>query len=175
MKKILVIHGPNLDRLGRREPHLYGTTSLQAVNRRLEERARELGLELRTFQSNHEGAIVDALGLAADEVDGVIINPGALTHYSVAVRDALAALEVPCVEVHLTNLYRRATAGEPFRAHSVTAAVCWGVIGGFGPESYLLALEALARRLVREDARAAEEGGKVRDRPAGGASSPAFG
>lgn len=147
MKKVLVIHGPNLDRLGRREVAIYGTTTLEAINRRLQAHARRLGLAVEILQSNHEGVIVDALGRAHGQVDGVIINPGAFTHYSIAVRDALAALEVPCVEVHLTNLYRRAAQGEGFRAQSVTAPVCWGVISGFGPESYLLALHALAWRL----------------------------
>ena len=147
MKKVLVIHGPNLDRLGRREVAIYGTTPLEAINRRLEQEARRLGLTLEIVQSNHEGVIVDALGRAHGQVDGVIINPGALTHYSIAVRDALAALEVPCVEVHLTNLYRRAAQGESFRARSVTAPACWGIVSGFGPESYLLALHALAWRL----------------------------
>ena len=155
MKKVLVIHGPNLDRLGRREVTVYGTVTLEAIDRRIREYGAQLGMAVETWQTNHEGALVDRLGRAAEEADGVVINPGAFTHYSIAVRDALAslaALEVPCVEVHLTNLYRRASQGEAFRARSVTAPVCWGVISGFGPEGYLLALQALAWRWQREAA-----------------------
>ena len=147
MKKVLVIHGPNLDRLGRREVAVYGTTTLQEIDARLREAAQQLGLELEILQTNHEGAIVDALSRAHGRVAGVLINPGPLTHYSIAVRDGLAAMEVPCVEVHLTNLYRRAAQGEAFRATSVTAPACWGIVSGFGPDSYLLALQALAWRL----------------------------
>lgn len=144
MTKVLVIHGPNLDILGRREPEWYGTATLADVNGLLAEHARSLGLELEIVQSNHEGEIVDVVNRSHGRVDGLVINPGALTHYSLALRDALAAVSVPCIEVHLTNLYRRA---EPFRRKSVTAGACWGVISGFGPDSYVLALQALARRL----------------------------
>lgn len=149
MKKVLVIHGPNLDILGRREPQWYGTLSLADLNGLVAEHARRLGLELEIVQSNHEGEMVDVLNRSHGRVDGVVINPGALTHYGLSLRDALAAVPVPCVEVHLTNLYRRA---EPFRRRSVTAGACWGVISGFGPDSYVLALEALARRLNADSA-----------------------
>ena len=107
--KILVLHGPNLNLLGRREPEIYGAMSLEAINQKLAERAAKAGVELEIIQSNHEGVLVDALHGAADRVQGVIINPAALTHYSIALRDAIASLQVPVVEVHLSNIYARRT------------------------------------------------------------------
>lgn len=140
MARVLVLHGPNLNLLGVREPHVYGTVTLAEIDRQLVERGQQLGLAVLTFQSNHEGALIDRIHAARTEVDALILNPGALTHYSYALRDALAAVGLPAVEVHLSNIHGR----EPFRQHSVTAPVCRGVIAGFGPLSYLLALEAVA-------------------------------
>ena len=139
-RKVLVIHGPNLNLLGRREPDIYGRTSLEAINAMLESRAAELGLALEIMQTNHEGVMVDAIQAAEDSCGCIIINPAAFTHYSVAVRDALAAVSVPAIEVHLSNIQRR----EDFRRHSVTAAATTGQITGFGPQGYLLALQAAA-------------------------------
>ena len=140
--KILVLHGPNLNLLGRREPEIYGAMSLEAINQKLAERAAKAGVELEIIQSNHEGVLVDALHGAADRVQGVIINPAALTHYSIALRDAIASLQVPVVEVHLSNIYAR----EDFRHRSVLAPVVWRQITGLGPLGYILALEALLAR-----------------------------
>ncbi len=135
-----MIHGPNLNLLGRREPEVYGTATLEEVDRRLAERAAALGVEVETVQSNHEGEIVDAIQAAAGRFDAIVINPGAFTHYSIAIRDALAAVGLPAVEVHLSNIAAR----EPFRRRSVIAPVCRGTVAGFGPLSYLLGLEAAA-------------------------------
>ncbi|MBU5636125.1 type II 3-dehydroquinate dehydratase [Geomonas sp. Red69] len=141
--KILVLHGPNLNLLGVREPGVYGTTTLDGINRALEELATELSLELEIVQSNSEGALVDAIQGAMGECQGILINPAAYTHTSVAIRDAIAATALPAVEVHLSNVHAR----EPFRSHSFIAPVAVGQICGFGPESYLLGLRALAKRL----------------------------
>ncbi len=140
MKKILVVHGPNLGLLGEREPKVYGKTTLAQLNAMLEKEAVRLKIQLKIFQSNWEGAIIDFLTNERKWADGVIINPGALTHYSLALRDCLSAINLPVVEVHLSNIAAR----EEFRRHSVTAAACRGQISGFGVKSYLLALQMLA-------------------------------
>ncbi|NLM40250.1 MAG: type II 3-dehydroquinate dehydratase [Firmicutes bacterium] len=141
--RILVLHGPNLNLLGTREPEIYGTTTLDQINLLMDERGRELGLSLEFFQSNHEGKLIDRLHAARDQFDWVIINPGALGHYSYALRDAISAVGIRTIEVHLSNIYAR----EPFRHQSVIAPVCTGQISGFGVQSYLLALEAAAAGL----------------------------
>ena len=142
-RRILVVHGPNLNLLGTREPEIYGSLTLQQINARLEERARELGLELECFQSNHEGELIDCIHRAQGRCKWLIINAGALTHYSYALRDAISSVGLKAIEVHLTNVFAR----EPFRHVSVIAPVCVGQIAGVGLNSYLLALEAVARAL----------------------------
>ena len=137
---ILVIHGPNLELLGRREPKVYGRVSLAALDRRLHRLARELSLHLDILQTNYEGEMVEALHHARRRYAAVILNPAAFTHTSVAVRDAIEASTVPTIEVHLSNIHSR----EAFRQQSLTAAVCRGVIAGFGAMSYELALRAAA-------------------------------
>jgi 3-dehydroquinate dehydratase-2 len=139
MTNILVLHGPNLNLLGTREPGVYGSITLADVDRQLGETADERGATLRIVQSNHEGALIDAIHGALGWADGILINPGALTHYSYALRDAVAAVAIPTVEVHLSNVYAR----EPFRHTSVIAPVCRGQISGFGVQSYLMGLAAL--------------------------------
>ncbi len=143
MTPILIIHGPNLNLLGVRERSVYGDLTLDTVNARLVEHAVTLGLAAEVFQSNSEGAIIDALHAARETYAGIVINPGAFTHYSYAIRDAIAGIGLPVVEAHLSNVYAR----EGFRHTSVTAPVCVGQISGFGPDSYILAIEALKRVL----------------------------
>ena len=139
MKKILVIHGPNLNLLGQREISIYGTTTLEEINRQMEQAAKGQGVALDFFQSNHEGDIVDIIGKASQiGVDAIVINPAAYTHTSVAIRDALAAVSVPAVEVHLSKIYKR----EEFRHQSLIAPACAGQISGFGVQSYILGLTA---------------------------------
>lgn len=139
MISVLVLHGPNLNLLGQREPNVYGRVDLGEINRRLVTAGAELGLEVRTFQSNHEGALIDQLHEAQQWARGVAFNPGAYTHTSVALRDAIAAIQLPVVEVHLSNTQAR----EDFRHVSMVGPVCAGTIAGFGWRSYLLALHAL--------------------------------
>jgi 3-dehydroquinate dehydratase-2 len=139
--RVLVLHGPNLNLLGTRETGVYGRTTLAEVDRMVREHARALRIAVECRQSNHEGQLVDWLQAARGErFSGVVFNPGAFTHYSLALRDAVAAIDLPVVEVHLSNVYGR----EEFRRHSVIAAVARGQIAGFGPQSYLLGLDALA-------------------------------
>lgn len=141
--RILVIHGPNLNLLGRREPEIYGRTTLDEINSHLAALGAQLGLALDTFQSNHEGAIVDRIQQADGVYDGFIINAAAFTHTSIAIRDALAMLKAPVIEVHLSNVHRR----EPFRHTSMTAGVVTGQIMGLGATGYQLALRALAEMI----------------------------
>jgi len=144
-RRILVLHGPNLNLLGTREPGVYGTTTLEGINAALTALARDLGVEIRTVQSNHEGALVDAIQGALADCQAILINPAAYTHTSVAIRDAVAATALPTVEVHLSNVHAR----EAFRSHSYLAPVAVGQICGFGPDSYLLGLRALAGLLEK--------------------------
>jgi len=139
MKHILVIHGPNLDLLGKREVNIYGKVTLAEINSKVKEKAKELGCQVRIKQSNSEGEIVSFIGEARDWADALIINPAAYTHTSVAIRDAILAVGIPAIEVHLSNIYQR----ESFRQKSLVAGVCRGQIAGFGPQSYILALEAV--------------------------------
>lgn len=140
--RILVINGPNLNLTGMRKPEVYGTTTLAEINEQIAQYAREKGLVCDFFQSNHEGGIIDRLHEARGAYLGVILNAGAYTHYSYAIRDAIEAVELPVVEVHISNIFAR----DAFRAHSVLSEVCIGHISGFGaPGSYLLAVDALSR------------------------------
>ncbi len=143
---ILVMNGPNLNTLGTREPAIYGTTTLAQIAEMLRTRGEALGASIDAFQSNSEGALIDYLQQHGEHADGIIINPGALTHYSIALRDAVAGAKIPTIEVHLSNIYAR----EEFRHHSMIAPVARGHIVGVGWRGYLLALEALVE-LLRED------------------------
>ncbi len=139
---ILIIHGPNLNLLGIREKNVYGTESFENINDRIEEEANQMGVEVNIFQSNHEGEIIDCIHRALGKYDGIVINPGAYTHYSIAIRDAIKGVNIRTIEVHLSNVHGR----EDFRAKSVIAPVCIGQISGFGGDSYILGLDALRRR-----------------------------
>ena len=138
MKKILLVHGPNLNLTGIREPGIYGRNSLAAINEEVVLKCERLGMLCSVFQSNSEGALIDRLHAAMDDCDGIIINAGAYTHYSYAIRDAIASVSVPVVEVHMSNVHAR----EEFRHKSVLSEVCKGVICGFGKNSYILAAES---------------------------------
>jgi 3-dehydroquinate dehydratase-2 len=144
-KHLLVLHGPNLNLLGKREPHFYGSDSLEAVNEAIRSTAREEGLEVEILQSNHEGELVDAIQRFSSWADALVINPGAFSHTSVAVRDAISATGIPTIEVHLSNIYKR----EEFRRHSFVSAVAVGQISGFGKQSYILGVKA-ASWLLKE-------------------------
>ena len=140
---ILVVHGPNLNLLGIREPETYGSTTLAQIDRNLQQEAQRLQVSLSCLQSNHEGALVDAIHQAQGKHQGILINAGAYTHTSVAIRDALVGIDIPTVEVHLSNIYRR----EEFRHHSYIAPIAIGQISGFGANSYILGLQALVNYL----------------------------
>ena len=149
MEKILVLHGPNLNLLGTREPEIYGRTTLDDINQMIAARAKEAGIGADFLQSNHEGVLVDALQGASEKGYAfVILNAAAFTHYSVAIRDAIAAISVSVIEVHLSNIHRR----EEFRHHSVISPVVMGQIAGFGADSYMAALEVVIRRLSGAEA-----------------------
>lgn len=140
MNEYLILHGPNLNLLGSREPQHYGALTMNEINQKLEELARELGVGLRFYQSNHEGALIDTLQDARTWANGVVFNPGGYTHTSVAIRDSISAIRIPVIEVHLSNVHAR----EDFRRHSLVSPVCAGTISGLGWQSYTLALRALA-------------------------------
>ncbi|WP_339166413.1 type II 3-dehydroquinate dehydratase [Paenibacillus sp. FSL R5-0341] len=146
MKRIIVINGPNLNMLGVREPGIYGTLSLKDIEDKIRRQADELGVSIAFYQSNHEGDIIDRIHAAMGEAEGIILNAGAFTHYSYAIRDAINAVKVPTVEVHLSNIHAR----EAFRHHSVIAAETIGQIAGFGEVSYELGLLALVRHLDKQ-------------------------
>ena len=148
-RRVLVLHGPNLNLLGAREPQVYGRATLADIDRQLAQLARELGLRLDTFQSNSEGTLVDRIQTARGTADAIVINAGAYTHTSVAIRDALLASALPVIEVHLSNTYKR----ETFRHRSLIADIAVGQIVGFGADSYLLGLRAAAGWLERQDSR----------------------
>ena len=144
--KILILNGPNINMLGIREPDIYGKKTYTSLVSDIEEHARQKGIDVRVYQSNHEGDLIDEIQRAwRENYDGIIINPGAFTHYSYALRDALASVPIPAVEVHLSNIHQR----EEFRHRSVTAAACIGQIAGFGMQGYILAMDALAGKTVK--------------------------
>jgi 3-dehydroquinate dehydratase II len=145
MMRVLVLHGPNLNLLGEREPEIYGTQTLAELNQRIAAGAKDLGLDVRCEQHNAEGAIIDALHGARGTYAGVVINPGAYSHYSYAIADAITAIGIPVIEVHLSNVAAR----DSFRRTSVTAAACRGVVSGLGASGYVLALRALGEILAR--------------------------
>jgi len=139
---LLFIFGPNLNLLGERETHFYGTMNYEQLIQKIAGEAQQRGVTVEFFQSNHEGEIIDIIQQKRKEIDGIIINPGAFTHYSVAIRDALSAVKLPVIEVHMSNIYAR----EEFRHNSVTAPVCWGQISGLGWLGYILALDAFVMK-----------------------------
>ncbi|MEO1619573.1 MAG: type II 3-dehydroquinate dehydratase [Cyanobacteria bacterium J06632_3] len=145
MLSILVLNGPNLNMLGKREPEVYGSQTLEDISAELEKTAVNLGVKLTFFQSNHEGALVDQIQAALNLHQGILMNPGAYTHTSVAIRDAIAAVAIPTVEIHLSNIHKR----ESFRHHSFIAPVAVGQISGFGADSYRLGLEGLVAHLKK--------------------------
>ena len=147
MGKVLVLHGPNLNLLGTREPEVYGCTTLSDINRMMAERAQAAGVAIDFFQSNHEGALVDAIQEARGRYDFIIFNAAAYTHYSIALRDAIAAVQIPVIEVHISNIHKR----EKFRHTSVLAPVVLGQICGLGTDSYMAALEAVIRKLAAKE------------------------
>ena len=138
-KPVVVINGPNLNRLGLREPEIYGSETLDALNGRIADRAEELGVPVEFFQSNHEGELIDRIHAAADTALGIVLNPGGLAHTSVALRDAVSSISIPVVEVHISNIFAR----EPFRQQTVVSGACRAVISGLGTRGYFLALEYL--------------------------------
>lgn len=142
-KKILVLHGPNINLTGEREKGIYGNETYEQLNKEIKQCAESLGLECSIYQSNHEGKLIDKIHDARLGCDGIVINAGAYTHYSFAIRDAIAAVKIPCIEVHMSNIYGR----EEFRTKSVIAPVCTGHIAGFGKHSYFLAIHGLAEML----------------------------
>jgi len=149
---ILLVHGPNLNLLGKRQPEIYGTQTLDNINHYLIQVAQKQGIELKTFQSNHEGEIVSEIGANIDWANGILINPAAYTHTSIAIRDALSAVSLPVIEIHLSNIYKR----EDFRHHSYVSPIAVGVICGFGNHSYELALNAMInilQQIEEEDTR----------------------
>jgi len=154
MLTILLINGPNLNTLGTREPAIYGSVTLGQIFTMLQRRGEELDATVESFQSNHEGAIIDFIQQKAEQADGIIINPGALSHYSIALRDALAAVKAPVIEVHLSNIYAR----EEFRHQSLMAPVCKGHIVGMGWRGYLLAFEGLVELAREQEQRHSKEG-----------------
>ena len=143
--RVLLLNGPNLNLLGQREPDVYGTMTFEELNKRVRDYAKEIGIELKSLQSNHEGVLIDAIHDAADWADAIVINPGAYTHYSYAIADALKAVRLPAIEVHLSNVQAR----DEYRRTSVVAPVTVGQITGFGAMSYLLALQA-AKAIVQQ-------------------------
>lgn len=145
MQTIAVIHGPNLNLLGMREKEIYGETTLESINQHIQNLAEQHNMKVEFFQSNHQGAIIDYLHQSRASIDGIVINPAAYTHTSVAIRDALAAIAIPCVEVHLSNIHAR----ESFRHTSLIAPVCIGQISGFGPQSYSLGFQAILEYIQR--------------------------
>ena len=147
MARVLILHGPNLNLLGQRQPEIYGALTLEEINRRLVEAGLALGLEVHPDQSNREGVLVDTLHAAGSWASGVVFNPGGYTHTSVALRDAIAAIDLPVIEVHLSNIHAR----EEFRRVSLIAPVCAGTIAGFSWRSYLLGLHALRMMIAGED------------------------
>ena len=146
MSAVLVIHGPNLNLLGTREPEIYGHLTMQDINENLAKQAKSSGIDIDFFQSNHEGAIIDKLHNSRGKFDYIILNAGAFTHYSIAIRDAISAVEIPTIEVHLSNVHQR----EEFRHHSVISPVVVGQICGFGLDSYKSALYIAIRHLTKE-------------------------